>query len=50
MSRSMVSFGQARLKIDRLWLWELSGRGEQRCFELFVVCFIDTEDSRTGEN
>ena len=29
---------------------ELSRQGEQRCFELFVVCLIGTEDSQTGEN
>ena len=30
--------------------WELSGQGEQRCFELSIVCLKDNEDSRTGEN
>ena len=32
--------------------WELSGQGEQCCFELFAVCLTlrDTEDSQTGEN
>ena len=31
--------------------WKLSGQGEQRCFELFAACLINTEDSsRTGEN
>ena len=29
---------------------ELSGQGEQHCFEFFVVCLRDTEDSQTGEN
>ena len=31
-------------------LWELSGQGEQHCFELFVICLRDTEGSQTGEN
>ena len=31
-------------------LWELSGQGEQRCFELFVTCLRDTEGSQTGDN
>ena len=30
--------------------WEFSGQGKQRCFELFVVCIRDTENSQTGEN
>ena len=30
--------------------WELAGQGEQHCFELFVVCLRNTEDSQTGEN
>ena len=31
-------------------LWELSGKGDQRCFELFVICLKDTEGSQTGDN
>ena len=30
-------------------LWELSGQGERRCSELFVVCLRDTEGSQTGQ-
>ena len=30
--------------------WEFSGQGKQRCFELFVVCIRDTENSQTGAN
>ena len=30
--------------------WELSGQGEQHCFELFVVCLKDAEDRWTGED
>ena len=31
-------------------LQKLSGQGEQRCFEPYVVCLSDTEDSQKGES
>ena len=30
-------------------VWELTGQGEQRCVEAFVLCLTDTEGSQTGE-